>query len=410
LPASRTEPGAFPRWLLALSAVEIATMLPYVNFSAALPIARAAWDLSAAQAGLIFAGQQIGYTLAVLVLASLTDRVGVRRIYLGSTVLTGGGALAFAAWAHDFPSALVTRALLGAGLAGTYVPGMRLVVERTPPARRGAALGIYIASFSVGTAASLFLTGALLPAGLRVAFTVTAVGPLLAAAVAGPLLGESGPPTRTEAPPVVSVLRNVTAMRFILTYAAHNWELFGMRVWMPAFLTAAWQAGGRPLQGAAVLGAAASGVMLIGSALSNATGGWLSDRLGRARTIRVFLTGSACCSFALGWLLPYGTAAVLAVAFLYAVAVTADSSTISTAVAESAAPGALGRTLAVQSSLGFVVTAASPALFGLILDRSGTWGWAFASLGAAALAGVAATPRTPPTPVRDSGNHRPTIQ
>jgi hypothetical protein len=31
-------------------------------------------------------------------------------------------------------------------------------------------------------------------------------------------------------------------------------------------------------------------------------------------------------------------------------------------------------------------------LFGLILDHSGAWGWAFASLGMAALAGVAATP------------------
>lgn len=373
-------------------------MLPFVNFSAALPVARAAWGLGASQAGVVFAAQQIGYTLAVLVLSSLTDRLGVRLIYLAAATLNGLGALAFAFWAHDLWSAAVTRAVIGAGLAGTYVPGMRLVVERTPAARRGAAMGIYIAAFSVGTAASLVLTGVLLPAGLRAAFAATALGPLLAAAVAGPLLAEPPRAARAPAPPVASVLRNATAMRFILAYAAHNWELFGMRTWMPAFLAAAWQAGGRPLQDAAVLGATASGVMLVGSALSNATGGWLSDRLGRSRTIRVFLAASACCSFALGWLLPSGTAVVVAVAMLYGILVTADSSTLSTAVAEAAAPGALGRTLAVQSSLGFVVTAASPALFGLILDRSGAWGWAFASLGVAALAGVAVTPRAPLAP------------
>lgn len=367
-------------------------MLPFANFSAALPVARQAWSLSASQAGAVFAAQQIGYTLAVLVLSSLTDRAGVRRIYLASAALNGLGALAFAFLARDLWSAAVTRAVIGAGLAGTYVPGMRLVVERTPTTRRGAAMGIYIAAFSVGTAASLVLTGVLLPVGLRAAFAATALGPLLAAAGAAPLLGESPRAARAGTPPVTSVLRNATAMRFILAYAAHNWELFGMRTWMPAFLAAAWQADGRPLQDAAVLGASASGVMLVGSALSNATGGWLSDRLGRSRTIRVFLTASACCSFALGWLLPYGAAVVVAAAMLYGVFVTADSSTISTAVAEAAAPGALGRTLAVQSSLGFVVTAASPALFGLILDHSGAWGWAFASLGMAALAGVAATP------------------
>jgi MFS family permease len=185
-------------------------------------------------------------------------------------------------------------------------------------------------------------------------------------------------------------------MRFILAYAAHNWELFGMRTWMPAFLTAAWQAAGSPLRDAAAIGATTSGALLLGSAASNAAGGWLSDRLGRSRTIRLFLTGSALCSLALGWTVSLGLPAIVALAILYGILVTAESSTLSTAVAEAAAPGALGRTLAVQSSLGFVVTAASPALFGVILDRSGQqWGWAFASLGAAALLGVAATP-TPP--------------
>ncbi len=369
-------------------------MLPFMNYSAALPLVRAAWSLSASQAGGIFAGQQIGYTLAVLVLSSLTDRIGVRRIYLASAALHGLAGLLFAFWAHDFWTAIAARALIGAGLAGTYVPGMRLVVERTPAERRGGAMGIYISCFGIGTAASLFLTGGLLRVGLQTAFAVTALGPLVAAAVAGPLLAEphrvAGGPTL---PPMRTVLRNVRAMRFIIAYAAHNWELFGMRTWMPAFLTVAWQAAGRSLRDAAILGATVSGAMLLGSAAANASGGWLSDRLGRSRTIRTFLIGSACCSFALGWLLPWGVPVVVGLAALYGVLVTADSSTLSTAVAESAAPGTLGRTLAVQSSLGFIVTAASPALFGLILDATGQqWGWAFASLGLAALVGVLVTP------------------
>lgn len=392
---STREGATFLRWLLALSAVEIATMLPYMNYSAALPLVRHEWALSASQAGLIFAGQQIGYTLAVLVLSSLTDRVGVRRIYLISAAANGLGALLFALWARDFTTAVAARAIVGAGLAGTYVPGMRLVAERAPAARRGAAMGIYIASFSVGTAASLALTGGLLGAGLRTAFTATALGPLVAAAVAAPLLAEpSRPAGASEPPPISAVLRNTRAMRYILAYAAHNWELFGMRAWMPAFLAAAWVAAGRPLRDAAVLGASISGAMLLASAASNAAGGWLSDRIGRQRTIRAFLAVSAACSLTLGWLLPAGLWVVLGVVLLYGIAVTADSSTLSTSVAESAAPGALGRTLAVQSSLGFIVTAASPALFGWILDATGQrWGWAFGSLGVAALLGVLVTPR-----------------
>src|SRR2546422_2267890 len=76
---------------------------------------------------------------------------------------------------------------------------------------------------------------------------------------------------------------------------------------------------------------------------------------------------------------------------LYGLLVTADSSSISTAVAESATAETLGATLAVQSGLGFLVTAISPFLFGAVLDATGgIWGWAFLSLGIAAVLGTAA--------------------
>src|SRR5439155_26339596 len=74
------------KWLLLLSTAEILTMLAFGTYSAALPVLRQQWALSAAQAGAIFAGQQIGYTAAVLVLSTLTDAAGVRMIYLLSAI------------------------------------------------------------------------------------------------------------------------------------------------------------------------------------------------------------------------------------------------------------------------------------------------------------------------------------
>jgi MFS family permease len=162
-----------------------------------------------------------------------------------------------------------------------------------------------------------------------------------------------------------------------------------MRAWLPAFLTSLWVAQGLSLTAATARGAAFAAAVLLASGVSNATGGWLSDRLGRARTIVVVLTASGLCSVLIGWTAPLGLAVVLTLAIVYGLLVTAESSTLSTAVAESAEPDALGTTMAVQSSLGFLVTAISPPLFGAILDFSGgTWGWAFASLGLAALVGV----------------------
>src|SRR5438034_277387 len=260
------------KWLVLLSAAEILTMLTFGTYSAALPVLRQQWALSAVQAGAIFAGQQIGYTAAVLVLSTLTDAAGVRMIYLISAV-----------WNALF------------------------------------------------------------------------------------------------------------ALRLIAAYAAHNWELFGMRAWLPAFLTSLWVQRGMPLTSATARGATFSSLVLLASGLSNAAGGWLSDRLGRRRMIIVFLTASALCSGIIGWSPALGMPAVLMLALLYGLLVTADSSSISTAVAESATAETLGATLAVQSGLGFLVTAISPSLFGAVLDATGgIWGWAFLSLGIAALLGTAA--------------------
>ena len=372
-----------------LSLAEITTMLTFGSYSGALPVLRKEWGLSAAQAGAIFAGQQIGYTVAVLVLSTLTDVIGVRRIYLTSAVWNGVFGLLFAAFARDFPSALVLRALGGMGLAGTYMPGMRLVVETFPTAHRGRAMGLYIGAFSLGTSLSLLLTGALLPLGWRTAFLVTALGPLLAAALAWPIVRDVAPTPARRRIEFRRVLRNIRAMRFITAYAAHNWELFGMRSWLPAFLTTLWVQRGLSLTSATARGAAFSSLVLLAGGVSNAFGGWLSDSLGRRRTVVIFLTASAVVSATIGWTTPLGLGIVLALAVLYGLLVTAESSTLSTAVAESAEPEVLGATMAVQSSLGFLVTAISPPLFGAILDLTGgRWGWAFLSLGAAAMLGV----------------------
>lgn len=366
-------------------------MLTFANYSAVLPILRQEWHLSASQAGAIFAGQQIGYTVAVLVLSTLTDVAGVRTIYLLSAIWNGLFAFFFALFARGFTSALLLRTLGGMGLAGTYVPGMRLVVETFPGERRGMAMGVYIACFGLGASLSLLLTGIVLPTGWRHAFAITAAGPLFSASIAWFVVRDIPRPVAHLRMAIARALRNFRAMRFIVAYAAHNWELFGMRAWLPAFLTGLWVQQGMPLAAATARGAALASLVLLVGAFSNATGGWLSDHMGRRPTIILFLTGSAVCSGVIGWMTPLGLGVVLAVALLYGLLVTAESSTLSTAVAESSAPDALGATLAVQSGFGFLVTAISPALFGAVLDMTkASWGWAFSSLGLVALLGVIA--------------------
>ncbi len=357
-------------WLAAVCLCEMATMLVFLNYTAILPILQAEWGMRHGEAGLIFSAYQACYLLAVLVLASLTDRMDTRAIYLASATWAGVASLAFPMFAQGFRSAAILRALAGIGLAGTYVPGMRLVAQRFAAERRGLAIACYASAFGLGSAASLVLTGHLARiGGWRLAMGVTALGPLLAAGLAAAVLSPTPPPsTRSSRLLDTRVFRNRPALWMIASYAAHNWELFGMRAWLPPFLAAEFVRRGASVVEASGLAATlASGVLLVGAA-SNIVGGWASDRWGRLRVIVISQALSAACSLAIGWLFAAPLWAILTVASIYGIFVTSESGALSTGVTELAEPSALGATLAVQSCFGFLAAALAPASVGILLD------------------------------------------
>jgi MFS family permease len=142
----------------------------------------------------------------------------------------------------------------------------------------------------------------------------------------------------------------------------------------------------------------ASGILLVG-AVSNVIGGWVSDRIGRIRVIVLSQMLSAAGSLTIGWLFNAPFWLILTVALVYGVFVTSESGALSTGVTELARPSDLGATLAVQSCLGFLAAAMSPAAVGLFLDSlrpaSGglaatspwQWGPAFGALALGVLLG-----------------------
>jgi len=336
-----------------------------------------------------------------LILATLTDRMDTRTIYLASAGWAGVAGLAFPFFAQGFLSAATLRALAGIGLAGTYVPGMRLVAERFGAERRGVAIACYASAFGVGSAASLYLAGHLARwADWRIAMGVTALGPLLAALLAALVLTPAPPsPRRTSHLLDTRVLRNRPALWMIAGYCAHNWELFGMRAWLPPFLASVLILRGSGLVEASSTASALVAALLLAGSTSNVVGGWASDRWGRTTVIVTSQILSGACSLVIGWCFGAPLWAVLTVATLYGVFVASDSGALSTGVTELADASALGATLAVQSCLGFLAAAVSPAAVGLLLDRltpagAGTvaaspwqWGPAFGLLGLGALLG-----------------------
>jgi nitrate/nitrite transporter NarK len=104
------------------------------------------------------------------------------------------------------------------------------------------------------------------------------------------------------------------------------WEMFGMRAWMAAFLTACLLTAQFDFQKAVNLSAVIAGVVIVVGAISNALGGLLSDRYGRENTIVVVMLGSGLLSFLIGWTRALPFSLILIVSVLYGFMVTGESS------------------------------------------------------------------------------------
>ncbi|HEV8533287.1 MAG TPA: MFS transporter [Methylomirabilota bacterium] len=395
-------------WLAAVCASELGTLLVFSNFSALLPLLQKEWELSNSQAGLIVSFYQFGYIGAVMILATLTDYMPPRRIYLWSAFWMAAASFAFAFWAHGFLSAVILRGAVGLGFAGTYMPGMRMVAERFASGRRGFAMGCYIGTFTLGTSLSLLLTGwANGHWGWRAAFALTAVGPLVAGVIGWMALprtmaasAPSAPnlphkPTHKRVERLGPVLKNRPALRLITAYGAHTFELMGMRGWIVPFFTASLITTGAELVEANQRAALAASAVLAIGALPHPFSGLLSDRFGRAMPISVLMLLSAFCSFAMGWAHDWPFSSLVVLGLVYGFLITSESAIVSTGIAEAAEPAYLGRTMALQSTVGFTAGALSPWAVGIVLDwapRLGVvgeakWTWGFGLLGAIALLG-----------------------
>ena len=375
------------RVLVVISAALFVSVLVWFNYSAVLPLIVEEWGLSGIQAGIVFGAFQAGYLVAILPAGRLADRYSPRWVIAVGATGTGIPSLAFAAVADGFLVGSALRFLSGLFVAGVYVPGMRFISDWFPESVRGRAIGLYAGSFELGSGLSfVFATIAAEAVDWRVAIAVTSVG---AVVVAPAVLGLTRDhPERTTAAPDsaidLSVLRNREFRYAVSIYSWHNWELFGVRNWILAFLVAA------PAFAAtesAVLAGIVVGGMIVVSGVGNVAGGVLSDRVGRPRTIGIGLGLSATLSAVFGLFSSLPLAALVAITLLYGFVLAMDSAPTSTLVTEVVDSSHVGTALSIQSFVGFATTVVSPVVFGLALDRAG-YAAAFPTLAVGALLGV----------------------
>ena len=391
----------FDWWLAGICASRVFTGLVFMTYPGALSVLRREWGMSAAQAGAIASGFQIGYAVSLVIFSSIADRISPKRIYLWSMCAAGVSALAFALFARDFTSALLLHTLVGVALGGTYTVGVMIIADQYGVQSRGMAVGFFIASTSFGYACSLGISGfALSWGGYRLSFLLTCLGPLVGWLVALVTLRGTAVPAAVRRKGqrfTQEVLRNRPAMLLIWGYTAHNWELQGMWSWTPAFMASCLGLAGVAGLKAAGTGAHMAAFFHLVGLLASFSMGTLSDRLGRGRVMLALAATSMACSFLFGWSLGWPLAFVVAIGIVYAFSALGDSPIFSAALTEAVDTAYLGSALGFRSLVGFGAAAVAPLAFGAVLDWAGpatqgqqtawAWGWAFSVLG---LGGVGA--------------------
>ena len=389
-------------WLIGICLARAGTGLVLITYAAALPVLQREWHMSAATSGSISSANLMAYALSLVVFSSLADLWGAKRVFLGSMTAGALSALAFAFFARDYYSGLILYALVGLTLGGSYTTGLMLLSEVYATAKRGMAMGFFIASTSAGYAMSLLISGLTLPlGGYKLSFLFTCLGTSIGAVISWITLWRTkNTVIKRQANQrfVGDVLGNKPAMLLIAGYSFHNWELQGMWSWTPAFLSACFAFGGAEALRAAGLGSYVTAFFHFFGILASFSMGFLSDRWGRAVVILALSGVSSTCSFLFGWTFGWPLIITIGLGAMYAFSSLGDSPVLSAALSEVADPAYIGVAFGIRSLLGFGAGAVAPLVFGLVLDWTNPgsigrlyvhWGWAFCSLGMMGLGATA---------------------
>jgi predicted MFS family arabinose efflux permease len=370
-------------------------MLGFSAVPALLPELQAAWRLSATEAGTLTGAFFAGYMVAVPLLTALTDRIDARKIYLVATLLAALGNLGLALLARSFAAGLAFQIIAGIGLAGMYMPGLKLLSDHVTGPKQSRFVAFYTSSFGVAASLSFVVAGAV--AALldwRYAFGLAAAGAVVAALLT--LLvprGKSAVDTRPLARllDVRPVLRNRAAMVYVLGYAAHDFELFAIRGWIVTFLVFS-----QSLQppGALVWSApAVAGIATLLGVVTSILGNEVAMRFGRRRFILIVMLATAALVATIGWAAPLPYVAVALLLILHAMMMTFDSASLTAGALAAAPEGYRGATMAVHSGLGFGFAFLGALAMGAVLDLAGPgtilgWGLAFATVALVDLLGA----------------------
>ncbi|MGB2122092.1 MAG: MFS transporter [Candidatus Puniceispirillaceae bacterium] len=350
------------------------------------------WGLTNTEIGWISGAYFIGYVAATPILVGLTDVIDARRIFIGGCLTAALGCVGFAMVTEGFWGAVLTWCFVGAGLAGTYMPGLQILNARLSDDQRLKAVPFYTSCFGIGTGGSFYLNGYLLiHFDHIVAAWLGCAAAILAALAVFWCIRRSTPAEQPQAEAgrhpldLRPAFRNRLALGYIFAYGAHTYELFAYRGWsfaMFAYIGATAQ----PALSLSTVTILVSLLTLTGMAAS-IIGARYCLAYGRHRVITII--GALSVGFAVLSALALDGPVWLALTclWIYNVCIMLDSGALTAGTVAAAPAHERGALLAVHSMVGFTGGALGGPAVGMMLDLGGgetsldAWFWAILVMG-----------------------------
>lgn len=256
---------------------------------------KAEFDLSDAQLGALggFAFAFLYSTLGVPI-AWLADRWS--RTWIMTIALTAWSAFTvLCGMAQNYTQLFLARMGVGIGEAGGVAPAYSIISDYFPPEARGRALAVYSLGIPVGSAFGV-IAGSLIASGTvlqgldwRAAFIIVglagvALAPIFRLTVKEPKRGAYDGPSAAgeeETPSLLTVLKfltkKVSFWYLVLGASASSMMGYGIFFWIPSLMARSYGLG------LVERGWMFGSVLFFGGCLGILAGGFLGDRLGKAK-------------------------------------------------------------------------------------------------------------------------------
>lgn len=367
--------------VLGIGLVLFFMLLTSESLVAAFPTIEIELGLNKTQTGAIYSSYLVGYLISALFIVPLSDKLGTKPIMLFSVLISVICHLIFPAIYSNIFLAVLVRALAGAGLAASYMCGLRLIAQSVEKNYRGFAVGIFVTAQYMGHSFSLAFSGVLMSyfswtdAYYILSFLAIFSFPLLFILTkninskddASELVGKSS---------IIIALKNLIIRNISLSYSLHALILYAIRSWLPYFIFGMFLLHGISEDFSSDFSSIAAGLILIFGGFGPIVAGMVSDFFGRPNTIMAISLVSIFSCLILGWFDGVPIAAKFVVLLIFSLCISGGSPIYSTVINETKGRHRLGDAIAAQASIGLFGGLLGPIILGLFFDNfKSEFGW-----------------------------------